>query len=760
MSIWGRLANLGLEDHRLKAVYFFAGNWKHGSDDFWAKDWYEYPTGRNDKAYTVWPEDSRHLGWSENRAHRAFALGEIANAGTNVVVMSYWGARGSNRWAFWAPMQTSTFAHDELFDLVADTPLVIMPAIESAAGTADGVSHSYVFSDDFPGAPGNPAPALVEQLVDLIDRYLVNPAKPHWPKQWAKMYDRKGVPRYAVNLLHVASRHLPDGADAEFAAGFDAVADRVLERTGIAVGFTLDILPYKHSFTIGDWQGWIPWFEPAPNVRVKPGTPVTQSWSTRTHLDLYAIDDHGTVVSTSWDESQPGGYRPGGWFPIHRETIFHPGSLVTALHRTATHVDLFATDRDGIVRTIWWDGDQPGGYRPEGWAEVHPEMRCPPGAPVAASWGTEDHLDLFVTDRAGVVQSTYWDQNEGGYRAAGWFAIGPSTVFYPGGNVTAIHVDQDHLDLYAVDNGGTVRSISWTRDGGYRADGWFEIGPDTRSDPGAKVTAVWAAKTHLDLFVTGDDGVVRSTYWDSSELLGYRQQGWFDIGSDVRSVRGAPVEAVWSHDGTILHLFVTDVTGRVVEALWTQNDDPSKAWSGWMSIWPHLQTVAGTPVSASHPRGVHIDAFVAGLTGGVFGSWQDTLTDTYLGSPKKLGPQLKRQRSMLAVQAFIPEIGLGGSTDWAHFRNKYKYIVGWRCVGVPVLMDISPGYDAHLVFRKSLVYGYSDKWRGWFVSRWSPRYSGVVYNCWNGYTEGYAGMRQTLTEDRDSAWLFRMFHLF
>ena len=88
------------------------------------------------------------------------------------------------------------------------------------------------------------------------------------------------------------------------------------------------------------------------------------------------------------------------------------------------------------MRTIWWDKDEPAGYRPEGWIEIHPEMRCPPGAPVAASWANEDHLDIFVTDRFGVVQSTFWDANEPGFRADGWFAIGPA-AFLPGGHVTA-----------------------------------------------------------------------------------------------------------------------------------------------------------------------------------------------------------------------------------------------------------------------------------------------------------------------------------
>lgn len=714
MSQWGRLANAGFEDDRLKAVYFFAGSWKFGTDPFWARQDYEFPTPRNDMVYTVWPEDGRHLNWKDSAADRAFAVDEMVGVGTNVVVMSYWGARGSDRWAGSAPMQTSTHAHDELFDAVLDQPLLIMPAIESTAGTPDGRSHSFVFSDDFPGVPGNPAPALVEQLIDLIQRYLLHPRDPGWPGKWAQMFDSTGAPRYAVNILHVASRHLPDDADAEFAAGFDAVANRVLQLTGIPLGFTLDILPTNHSFTVGDWQGWVPWFEPRASVGVLPGTPVTQSWANRDHLDLYVIDDHGTVATTWWDQADPAGYRADGWFPIHRETVFQPGALVTAIRRTPGHVDLFATDADGIMRSIWWDQDAPAGYRAEGWMEIHNEMRCPPGAPVAASWANEDHLDIFVTDHSGAIQTTFWDANDGGWRALGWFAIDPATVFRPGGAVTARHVDEDHLDLYAVDQHG----------------------------------------------VAGDDGVVRSTYWDSREPLGFRPQGWFEIDGAVRSRGGAPVEALWSHDGSKLHLFRADSAGRVVTALWQHDNDPAKAWSGWMSIWPQLQTVDGATVTASHPRGVHIDAFVSSIARGVFTSWQHELTDTYVGQPESLGPHLRQQQSILAVQAFIPEIWLGGRTDRARIYKKYDYIYRWWLEGVPVLMDISPGYDAHLVFPGSSSYGYTEQWRGWFVSLWSGAFSGVVYNTWNGYTEGYAGMRQKTTGDRDSAWLHRMFHLF
>lgn len=757
MPFWGLLANPGFEDQRLKAVYFFAGQAKIGSDPFWADPKYDVPTARNDQTYTVFPEDLRDLWWSDDVANRIAAVDEIQAVGTNVVVMSTWGTTGSLRWAASAPMQTAPRSHEELFDAVVGRPLLIMPAIESANGTVDGGSPAYVFSNDFPGDPANPAPGLVEQVVELIERFVLQPRNPKWPAHFAQMYDNSGTPRYAFNILHVASRQLPDDADAEFAAGFDRVAAAVLQRTGVLVGFTLDLLPRAHPFIIGDSNGWIPWFAPRTNIWVEPGTPVSLSWAGRKHLDLYTIDGQGIVNSLWWDDDQPGGYRSEGWFAIHPETIFMSGSLVTAIRRTDDHVDLFATDRDGVVRTTWWDKE--GGYRADGWIAIHPEMQCEPGTPVAASWANEDHLDLFAIDRFGILQSTFWDDNAGGYRAEGWFAIDPSVVFAKKGHVTARHVDEDHLDLYAVDQFGAVRSIWWDSDEGYRAEGWFTLGPQ-RSVPGARVTALWADSKHLDLFVTGDDGVVRSTYWDAREPSGYRAGGWFDIHPEIAiSIPGAPVEALWSHDDTKLHLYMADVSGRVREAVWEHNDDPGKAWSWWSSIWPEHLTAPGGTVTATHPRGVHIDAFVCGQSNLPMTAWQDTLTDTYVPQAENLGPYLRQQPAVLAVQGFIPEIWLGGS-NLQRVKKKAVYWWHWVFEDIPVIMDVSPGYDAHLVFPGSSFYGYTDAWRGWLVALWSPAFSGLVYNAWNGYTEGYAGMRQQVSGDRDNAWVRRLFGQF
>jgi hypothetical protein len=90
-------------------------------------------------------------------------------------------------------MNSSTFAHDEVFDTAVSRNLLIAPSVEGGIATnfnpdthrprQSGVpptvhignSPAYIFADDFPGAVDNPAPALIEQIEDLIDRYLKFP---------------------------------------------------------------------------------------------------------------------------------------------------------------------------------------------------------------------------------------------------------------------------------------------------------------------------------------------------------------------------------------------------------------------------------------------------------------------------------------------------------------------------------------------------------------------------------------------------------
>lgn len=240
----GKLANPGFENRPIKSVFFFTGNWRNGVQ------FYDYNPTDNRGLFTLHPSDARHLGWSENQANRDFTVQTMIDAGVNVINMSYWGLPGTDNWAYWSPMQSSTASHDELFNAALGKEILIAPYIESFASTDN--DEAYIFVDDFPGTIANPAPLLVSKIEDLVKRYLVNPANAQWPSKWARVYDQNGHERYLVSIIHVASNQ-ESITDQEFAAGFDRVAGKVFENTGVHVGFALDILP-PDSYAPGNFK--------------------------------------------------------------------------------------------------------------------------------------------------------------------------------------------------------------------------------------------------------------------------------------------------------------------------------------------------------------------------------------------------------------------------------------------------------------------------------------------------------------------------
>ncbi|UCH13504.1 MAG: hypothetical protein JSV22_10365, partial [Bacteroidales bacterium] len=240
--VWGRLANPGFENQPVKSAYFFTGNWKNGVR------FYEFDGIHNTGLYTIHPSDARHLGWSESTANREFAVNTLILAGVNVINMSYWGPPGTDNWAYWAPMQTSAYSHNELFDIALDKNILIAPYIESYAATDS--SQGFSFMDCFPGTAQDPAPELIVLIEDLINRYLTNPENEAWPGKWAQIYDQEGQKRYLISIIHAASNQ--GGMTHQlFAEGFDNVAQKVFDDTGILIGFAIDALPPSGTYAPG-----------------------------------------------------------------------------------------------------------------------------------------------------------------------------------------------------------------------------------------------------------------------------------------------------------------------------------------------------------------------------------------------------------------------------------------------------------------------------------------------------------------------------
>jgi hypothetical protein len=314
------------------------------------------------------------------------------------------------------------------------------------------------------------------------------------------------------------------------------------------------------------------WFDILPGLDFS-GNTVTALWQTSPfYLRLFVTDVVGSVWMTWWE---PGREWTFWSVPLAPElqVQMHPGAEVTAVWRQQNqHFDLFVTGKDGAVWSLWWDGD----WRPEGWLLVHPEIKMFPGATVTAVWATNegDHLDLFVTGTDGAVWTIWWD-NFVGWRPEGWIELHPEIKMQPGANVTAVWASPgEHLDLFITGTDGAVWTIWWDNVVGWRPEGWIALHPEIKMKPGATVTAVWTISgEHLDLFATDSSGVVWSTWHDAA---GWRPEGWFVIGDSFTVSPGKTVTALLSPDLFTSHLGLYSIgeMGQIVSAFW----EPELGW--------------------------------------------------------------------------------------------------------------------------------------------------------------------------------------
>ena len=124
-------------------------------------------------------------------------------------------------------------------------------------------------------------------------------------------------------------------------------------------------------------------------------------------------------------------------------------------------------------------------------------------------------------------------------------------------------------------------------------------------------------------------------------------------------------------------------------------------------------------------------------------------------SPEGTGALLAQTDAILGIQSFIPEIWVSGSPDETELIAwKWDYSKRWTATGIPFLMDVSPGYDAHVVFPGSIIYGFTDLWQSELTAMVSTfNADGLAFNSWNGYTEGLAAVPTVEYGEHYYIWL-------
>lgn len=211
------------------------------------------------------------------------------------------------------------------------------------------------------------------------------------------------------------------------------------------------------------------------------------------------------------------------------------------------------------------------------------------------------------------------------------------------------------------------------------------------------------------------------------------------------------------------------------------------AFAGRMERWARIYDAAGNPRYAvniihtcSHLLTPDSDAAFADGFNTVatavrdryqidVGFTLDTIVDPYYSAiPLQAGSHLAHTASILAIHGFESEIfspavhpgdnnadgNISNMADW-----KRKAMNDWIATGVPVILDVSNGYDGRKVFGDATWHwgdtadSTDDRWRNWMSQLKNPSIAGISVDCWNGYTEGFAMVPSREHGDTAYNWL-------
>jgi hypothetical protein len=345
----------------------------------------------------------------------------------------------------------------------------------------------------------------------------------------------------------------------------------------------------------------------ASNVRQLP-TAVSRRAD---HLDLFITGYDGRVYTSWWHEGNAWSGIHDNWASIGG--FFPPGAPIAAVTRNPDHLDLFITGNDGRVYTSWWHQGNNWSGANDNWASIGGFF--PPGAPISAVTRNPDHLDLFITGNDGRVYTSWWHQgSDWSGIHDNWASIGG--FFPPGAPVTALARNPDHLDLFVTGNDGRVYTSWWHQGGNWSGihDNWAPIGG--YFPPAAPIAAVTRNPDHLDLFITGNDGRVYTSWWHQGYEWSGIHDNWASIGGFFPN--RAPVTAL-ARNPDHLDLFINGNDGRVYTSWWHEGG----VWSGVNDNWSPIGGFfpPGAPVSPVSRNPDHLDLFITGNDGRVYTSW-------------------------------------------------------------------------------------------------------------------------------------------
>ncbi len=292
-------------------------------------------------------------------------------------------------------------------------------------------------------------------------------------------------------------------------------------------------------------------------------------------MNLFVLGMDGVVRRAVWNN-------PSWDWSTLDGAAFHQGTQISAASDSKGNIDVFALGTGGAV--LW--AQSASGWK---WAPIAGAL-FNQGNPVTVIRRSDTQLDFFVLGEDGVVRWAYWDG-----KTWHWVAVSGAT-FKPGTPIAvSCSRDRHFMSIYVLGQDGELR---WA----FQDNAGFHWAPITGGlfNQGSRITTGMTAPGGQELYVLGEDGVVRriawnyiTSKWDWSSLL----NAAFKQGAQVTMAPYA-------------YVFVLGQDGAVRQATYQNGNWPWAAING-------AEFNQGNPVSYMYNENSQLNLFVLGKEDGV-----------------------------------------------------------------------------------------------------------------------------------------------
>lgn len=295
-----------------------------------------------------------------------------------------------------------------------------------------------------------------------------------------------------------------------------------------------------------------------------------------------------------------------GWHRLGEIGAISPGAHVVAVSKAPGHIDLFASNAQGDIVTLSYgpsavDNTQTGASWTQAWRLLCPtegfEFRVVPGSPICAISPLENRIDLYFVNMEGAVQTIILEQDT--KTPPTQSSIPVSIRAIPGSHIAAAvkrHIRGGHvLHLFLVDANGTVQSsANHLSSSGIASLSWspnLDLYPAKAARrhlflPGSQLAAFALEAGYISVMgITAEGLIVKGETRTSSDAL----YGWELMNVDKMfksegavSFAGGPLLAAVAGPENVVALAVGK-EGAIIYAKYADWCD-SPRWLGWWKV--------------------------------------------------------------------------------------------------------------------------------------------------------------------------------